>query len=486
MSSKPGIIRNWSLLTISSFVQTVLNFVCVVRIARVLGPEDFGQYTYLLAAATIAQIFAALSLRNVSIREIVRTPAAFPMVARESSKAVAVATFVSGVGLVLFLAMWSNTQTPLLLMLIFVFVISQSIWSITETLAFSRSQMQVSAVLFIVSSVLWLLLIYGVPAELLTLETVFGSFVAVQMLRSLMYLWWEWRAAYFIPSPDACSYSITAKGLLRQSLPILGSALLAVPISLLPVMFLAAYSGMNQVGFYGIANRLTQPLYLISGALFSAIYPSLSANWVQRPDLFRSNALKLLLTLAGAGIGVVAVISCLSKEVVALLFGVKYLPAVIVLSLQVWVVLNWIMHNYLGSLFIAANRERTMVQLSLVNALIIGSAAYAGAHYGAIGLSFALWVAGLVGFTIHWIVLKQMLPGVFSLGDELRIFVPYMTLSVLSYILPDLTLGTRLLGLAGVSGMLWWLFRRQVSELFDIARQQLSRDIVLTREVGSS
>ena len=76
MIKKSGIIQNWSLLTTASFIQTGLNFICLVRIARILLPADYGRYTFLITAVIIAEVIATLGLRNVSIREIARNPTA--------------------------------------------------------------------------------------------------------------------------------------------------------------------------------------------------------------------------------------------------------------------------------------------------------------------------------------------------------------------------------------------------------------------------
>jgi len=118
---KSGIIQNWSLLTTASFIQTGLNFICLVRIARILLPADYGRYTFLITAVIIAEVIATLGLRNVSIREIARNPTALPSIARKTSKVILIATMLAGSVLVGYTHFHEIQSVVLLLAVSFIF-----------------------------------------------------------------------------------------------------------------------------------------------------------------------------------------------------------------------------------------------------------------------------------------------------------------------------------------------------------------------------
>ncbi len=468
------IVRNWLMLAGSNSIRILFHFLCTIKIARVLGAEDYGRFALVLTTLLIAQAVSSLALRNISIREISRDPESLPQVARAAFKAVTLATICVGILIAIIVSIQPDQKIFSLLGFILVLMIADSIWSVTETLAFSQNQMRVSAILFTASSAAWLAIVFCVPANMFSLQMVVASYATVQIVSSLGYLWWVRKSRYFAIKRSETLSSITSATLVRQSLPLLGSAVLALPLSQLPIVFLANHSGLQEVAFYGIATRFAQPLSVLAGTLLSVIYPNLSSYFLNQKAVFRSKTRFLFLTLGATGVGFAILVSLFSSEVIAILFGSEYQPAGLVVSLQVWVVLNWIMHNFVGILFIVSNREKTVMFLSLFNAILIGTFAFIGAHYGAKGLSLALWSGGLIGFSVHWVILKRTIPNVFSSGLEWLIFLPYIGFSVSSIYLQALSLSLRILLVAGASLLLIWYFRKHVATAILSVRDLLS------------
>jgi O-antigen/teichoic acid export membrane protein len=289
------------------------------------------------------------------------------------------------------------------------------------------------------------LFILLLPANLFTIEWVLGGFVVTQLLRAIAYLGSEFRLGYF--SKGVLPAGLEAPmllSLLRQSLPLFGTALLTIPISQLPLLFLGQYSGMEQVGFYGLGSRLVLPLTLISASLMNAIYPVLSKSFVEDRSSFGVQVKHLFLGTALAGIILAWTLGLFSSEVIPLLFGEAYAAAAPVFSIQVWVALNAVVHTLMGTAFLASNNERRMVVLSVFNGIVIGAASYVGAHHGARELALLIWGSYALGFFVHWYFVRQMVNHDSLARMEIVIFVSYFGLSITCGMLMPLSLFARI------------------------------------------
>ena len=360
-------------------------------------------------------------------------------------------------------------QSVVLLLAVFIYLLVQVSWDITETLAFSVGQMQISAWLSVISSLLWLIIVFTIPIGLMTLEVVFCTYVGVQILKSLFYFWWEWRNKYFDSKSPCSGYTISSLELLRQSMPIFGTNLLSLPISQLPLMFLATYSGMNQVAYYSIGSKLSQPIQIMFINIFPAVFPLLSVSSINDIKSFKRQISRIFSILAFGGILIATILSLLGHELVLQLFGEKYLSAIVPLSHQLWVAIQSMMFGLVGLIFIAMNKERTMVRLSLVNAILIGSLSFIGSHYGATGLSATLLFSGVLGFILHWYFIKIMLPDIIGWKNEIKIFFSYICLSTLSYAVIEYSFEIRIVSLIIILFVLWIIFKSEINKIMEFA-----------------
>jgi O-antigen/teichoic acid export membrane protein len=193
-----------------------------------------------------------------------------------------------------------------------------------------------------------------------------------------------------------------------QSLPLYGTQLLTIPISQLPLLFLGQFSAKSEVAFYGIGNKLVLPILIITENLLSALYPILAQNYVHDKLSYLKRSRKFFLSISFSGIFIAIIFSILSKQIVSILFGVKYLEASRPLLIQIWISINMILLSFIGTIFLSSNNEKLMIKLSLFNGIFIGTASYIGSHYGAQGLALSIWISLLIGFLLHWYFIRRL------------------------------------------------------------------------------
>jgi len=433
-----------------------------------LAPEGYGSYILILTAVSIAQVAAVLGLPQIIIRSVSRKNDALFFIARQALPLLLGGIMAASAGLVGYLFFFTDVNQPGFLIAGATLVTAQGLWAFAEALAFGRQQMHFSSFLNVASSVCWAIVIFGLPENLFSIKVVIAVFSFIQILRASVYLLIEWRSGYFkTKETDRNVSELTRASLVKQSLPLFGTNILSIPVTLLPILFLGRFSGTTEVGFYGIGNRLLAPLALVSGSLMTAVYPILAQSFIDDRGVFITQVQKLFLGLMFVGFLFALTVAVFSKEFVLIVFGPHFAPGITPFAIQAWIACNIMMHSFIGNLFLSANKERTLVSLSVFNGVVIGVASYYGAHFGALGLSFASWGSLVFGFAVHWFVVRRKIA-----SDSFRpryletaLFAFYVLLGIITPLFADFSLALRaVIFVAGIA-LLLFLGRSQMGEL---------------------
>ncbi|MCU7496364.1 MAG: oligosaccharide flippase family protein [Ignavibacteria bacterium] len=427
--------KNWSLLTLSNIVYQGLFFLSFVKIARLFKPELYGIFTVIITSTQMAQIFSALGLQKITIREIARDYNKQYIVAKLTLLPTIIASLISAIFLVVYLFIFENINESFTLIVSAIIFVSLMVWNYAEPLAFGKQQMKISANINIVSSCIFTAMVFFIPSAYLSFYTVIAIYCGIFLIRALVYIILEWKDGYFIKTADAHQEGITVKYLLAKSLAFYGTTLLSIPIVQLPVLFLSQFSGEKEVGYFGIINKLSMPLSLIANNLFTALYPVLAKHFVDDKNAFKEKTTKLFCLLSISGIVLSAFLGFFSKEVVGIVLGNLYLPATKTFSIQVWATLLIIQNTFIGTIFLATDEEKLMVKLSVLNSILIGSACYIGAYYGSFGLSLSMWGSLALGFIPHWYFMTKRV----NLRFEPRL-VSFLSLYFLAFSIVSISL----------------------------------------------
>lgn len=400
-------VKNWSYLTISNFIQQGIGFICLIRIARLFGPDNLGIYTIILTAVGIGQVISTLGLKQIIIREIARRNEVVSIIARKMFNILVLPIVISSFLLIIYLIFFAYIQNITLLIFSIFYLFSYVLWNIFESLAFGKQEMQLSSIIGIISSAIWLGFVLILPQQYFTLNNVFIGFVLIQIGKIGAYYLVELQRNYFYNN-NLDSNIVNTRLLLIQSLPLYGTQLLTIPISQLPLLFLGQFSSKSEVAYYGIGNKLVLPILLITENLLAAIYPILAQNFVIDRSSYIERSKKFFLAISFSGIFIAIIFSILSKQIVSILFGIKYLEASKPLLTQIWISMNMVLLSFIGTIFLSSNNERLMIKLSLFNGIFIGTASFIGSHYGAKGLALSIWISLLIGFLLHWYFVRKL------------------------------------------------------------------------------
>lgn len=401
--------RNWSFLVLSNIGCQILGLIATLRIARMLQPAGYGSYNLVQVTASVGLVIAGLGLRNVIVRECARAPDRTGVIFSEGAALRAAMVGIVGIGVCIY-GQLANTRMGLLLTAIAVaLMVGLATWDLAESVTFGHEQMKLSSVINLLGSGLWAMLIWAVPASLLTVYTISGAFAMLQIVKAIALLLAARRAGLLGTRPSSIAHASTMRWLLGQSLPFYWLALLTALTNQVPVLLLAERSGHAAVGLYNAGFRLVNPIQMLIMTALTAMYPGLSRSAVADAGSFAQTVQRAFVSIAVLGSAAATAVSLVRSEVVTAIYGSDYLQAADAMSFQVWYTLLLGIYSLIGTMLAAKDKQRWLAWLSTAYAVVAVPILWVGAGFGARGLAIASVVAAVLNFPYHWLLFRKVL-----------------------------------------------------------------------------
>lgn len=145
---------------------------------------------------------------------------------------------------------------------------------------------------------------------------------------------------------------------LLASLSLTGYDALTLIAGQADIILLMVLAGSLSVGIYALAMRITDPLLAIVFAYTNGLYPLLCAKFVEGPEQFNRVYQKAVRVLALITVPLAIFISVLASAIVALLGGLHFAAAAIVVQLLMWALAATFFCQLAARACMAANMER--------------------------------------------------------------------------------------------------------------------------------
>lgn len=359
-------------------------------IAHAVPPAAFGLVVFALSVTEIGKVAADFGMDTLSIREFAaeRPPGEHARFAA----ALAAAKLVFGLVTYAVLAVWfvwkgPREQAELGLIVgataLTALLISFSVDWFQARLRVARILVPV-AVLNTFSALLAVLLV----PHLHDLRLQAALFPLLEVISGLTLLVWLRREDLLAPPYFAWSRVLPLAG---DSLPIAATGLLIMFYSRLDVLVLSSRLGPAEVGHYGIAYRLTEPVQIAAAAFGLSVFSRFAA-WFRDPAgrSLRRTALRYVLATLAYGVACALVLALLAPPVIRRFFA-DYVPAIPVLRVLAAGLVFRSLNATLAAVLQGAGRFRLLTGLAAWNlAAVFGTLTLFVGRWGAPGAALAL------------------------------------------------------------------------------------------------
>ncbi len=365
-----GIITNTGWLFADRILRMGVGLFVSVWVARYLGVEQFGIFNYAVAFVGLWSTFSSLGLPSLVIRSVVHEP-------EKKEDILGTAFWLQLLGgilslllsvITIFLLRHNDQLTISIVSILASIGIIQSfdtidIWFQSQL----KSKFTVIAknIAFIVTALSKVVLI-NIHAPLLAFagvtlaEAVLGAVGLIIVYKIQGYSLWLWRWSWPL-----------AKSLLQESWPLILSGLAVMVYVKIDQIMLGEMIGVQAVGLYSSATRISEVWYFIPGAIASSVNPAIYAAKKQGSEYLYYRRIEQLLRLLSFMALIIALpMSFLSGTVITILFGNEYGAAGSILAIHIWAAFFVFMGVGTSSWFIAEGLTHLSFSRTLMGAIV--------------------------------------------------------------------------------------------------------------------
>lgn len=401
-----NILRNFSFLTAAHIAEKLITFILVVILARYLGVEEYGIYALALSfVGLFGHIFDG-GLNLLLMREMSRENIDRPQLLGHVFIGKMFLGFVVLIAIILLAIAFDYPKT--ILLSIVIYSVSMLFLSFSNTfrsvfIALGRTEFE--GFLLVLNR---LLLLGGVTISVILSikipEIMIAHIVAVVIVIILgTYLC---KKFFFAPLWNIDYQSI--KKLFKEATPFAIGAVMGEIFFNIDNVMLSKMAGMESVGYYNAAYKLSFAGMLFANTLTLVAYPYFSRKWpTDKDNIFKMfDSIFKVLIIVSIAFSLSA--SILSENIIALVFGEQYRESVMLFNILVWSVPPLYAMHLTGRALEAIGEQRFTANTMLISVAVnIFLNFILILKYGAVGASIATVFTSFLIVAIHMVCLKR-------------------------------------------------------------------------------
>lgn len=406
-SDRQGLFRNFSVLMICNIITNIIGFVINIYIARKLQPALFGLYGVVTTWVTLLTVYSSMGIQQVVIRKVA--------VDQDNStyyyNLSRIARYGGALIVSLIFCIYSFYNTDLsieLLLIIIANLFFNNTFETVQNIAFGMQRMELNGYVSVLGQLILLIIYIILPASYITINNVLYILLFVMIFKYLFYLILSKKDHIFQNAEKKEVRLKAVFNLIKESLPFYILAVFTMFSSQYPVIYLATYSGNEEVAFFNTANKIMVPMSMTIGTLLSSIYPKLAQEAEISIDRLVSRFKSVSMLFIFTGCYACLSITLFRNEILLFLYGESYASAGEVVIYQSWFLVFHALFCLIGSSLAAAKHDKALANLSLFYAAVNTPLLWFFAHYGATYMSYGYIIGAVINMTYHITFLNKV------------------------------------------------------------------------------
>lgn len=363
-----------------------------IYVARYLGPEQFGIYSFAAAFVALFGAIARLGLDSIVVRDLVNHP-------EERDTYLGTAFWLKLIGALMTLGLLaiavqftSNDATTNL----YIFIIASGLIFQSFDVVDFYFQSRVLSKYVSISRLIQLAL-----SSILKLYFVFTQadlfwFVVVSLVDQvsltlfLAIAYWRQKIGSFLARFDLG----TAKAMLKNSWPLILSGIAISLYMRIDQIMINEMLGEREVGLYSAAVRLSEAWYFVPVIVTTSLFPAILNAKKLNPKLYNERLKRLYTIMIYSAVGVALPVAFMAESIVVTLYGIHYQDAGLVLAIHIWAGIFVALGVVNGSWFLAEGLQKLATLNTLIGAAVNVILNYILIPiYGIAGVAFATFAS---------------------------------------------------------------------------------------------
>jgi len=346
----------------------IISVIIGIWIARYLGPENFGNFSFALAFVGMFSFISNLGINSILIRDLVSFP-------EKRDKLMGTAFVLNLIGGLLAFAVtitvsFFSNQSILIKSLVaiwstsFIFSAFSLPGSFFQAIVQAKKNSIVQIVVIIVSSLLKITLIT------LNKGIIWLMFVSVfdYILGGALYIY-NYKKSGFKISNWSFDKNISKNFLSVSWLLMLSSVASSLLMKIDQVM-IGYYIDSVAVGLYAAAVKLVEIWYFIPALVCSSLFPAIINSKKDSEEKYINRLKNLYLLLFFLALAISLPLSFISPWLIKILYGVNYTGATIVFQIYIWSGIGLFLNFGINQQLLVENRIKLLFILNLIGMVV--------------------------------------------------------------------------------------------------------------------
>ena len=322
-------------LAVEQFAKVGSTILVIPVVARYLGKDAFGLYSYGIALVLLFYHVSSLGLDTIVVRDLVKTPSDKHRILGTTFM-LRVVGGASALVLSTLLVTLLKPNEPTTILVVFLIAIGQVVFSLSAIDFWFQSRRLPKYGVY--ARIIGYLSMSAVRISFVYFEMPIAWFAVVITLEHLVFgvfylLFYRhkgeriglWRVDF--------TYAGT---LIRESFPLFMTGLLSLVYYRMDMIMLEFIHGKALVGFYGIAIQLSEIWCVVSVITLTAVYPVLVLLHKQNETLYNARLQQIMGALFWGSLVLSLVVRAGGRYLVAMLYGKEFSPAASLLSIYIF------------------------------------------------------------------------------------------------------------------------------------------------------
>ncbi|MGE4511215.1 MAG: flippase [Sulfurimonadaceae bacterium] len=403
--------KNTSWLFGEKILRMVVGLFVGIWVARYLGPEQFGLFSYAQSFVGLFTAIATLGLDGIVMRELVKDPS-------RRDELIGTAFWLKLVGAIAVLVLLAvavnftsnDYATNILVFIIASATIFQAFNVVDmyfQAKVLSKYVVYANVISLFLSSVIKIALILSeAPLIAFAWVVVFDSFV---LACGFIYFYLKHFRHSALDTESNSAFNIkslkfskaTAVALLRNSWPLILSGIVISIYMKIDQVMIKEMMDAEAVGQYAAALRISEATYFIPMVIASSLFPAIINAKAISEELYYARLQKLYDVMIWIGIFIAFPLWYFSDFIIVLLFGVAYEKSIPVLKITIWILVLIFIASVHGKWLIAEGLQKYNLVYSVVGVVSnVAANYYFIPRYGIIGAAYGTVFAQIVPYCI--------------------------------------------------------------------------------------
>lgn len=365
--TKNAVLQNVIWLGLGEGISRLLLLSLMVFAARLLGPEEFGMFSFAFAFVSLCVIFGDFGLPSIVTRELSQEPRQ----EKEFSSLIILKFLLAGGAFVL---MWAGsflvTVDPIirnLILVLAVYILTRDFLEIIFAFLHARQRMEYEAIAKVLQAVIVVgigfFFVSRIPsAEVLSYALLFATVIAAALISVLFWV-------FYLRSPRLRLNFMLWKRALILSWPLGFAMAFGALYIYADSLMLGFFREIVEVGWYNSAFRIMGAAMIPMTFIAASFYPLLSRLFKESQEIFQElwdSQMKIMIILA-APLVIGGFLT--ASKIVDFFYGVEYAPAVFALQLLIFAAGVHFLYNPYGMALIISGHQKKHLYGTVIVAL---------------------------------------------------------------------------------------------------------------------